>query len=135
MSELALIFDTGCLILIWLVQLVIYPSFLFYEVENLKKWHFKYTRMVTLIVLPLMLGQLITGIMGAVSEVSLSSIKLVLILSTWAITFTLFVPLHNKIDSTDQIVDVTESLVKRNWIRTGIWSAVFVISLVQHLIL
>ena len=135
MSELALIFDTGCLILIWLVQLVIYPSFLFYEVENLKKWHFKYTRMVTLIVLPLMLGQLIAGIMGAVSEVSLSSIKLVLILSTWAITFTLFVPLHNKIDSTDQIVDVTESLVKRNWIRTGIWSAVFVISLVQHLIL
>ena len=91
--------------------------------------------MVTLIVLPLMLGQLIVGIMGAVSEVSLSSIKLVLILSTWAITFILFVPLHNKIDSTDQIVDVTESLVKRNWIRTGIWSAVFVISLVQHLIL
>jgi len=34
-----LLFDFGLLVLIWLVQLVIYPSFLYYEQDNLKRWH------------------------------------------------------------------------------------------------
>ena len=54
-----LLFDFGLLVLIWLVQLVIYPSFLYYEQDNLKRWHEKYTQKITYVVLPLMMGQLI----------------------------------------------------------------------------
>ncbi|MAJ50932.1 MAG: hypothetical protein CMB82_04875, partial [Flammeovirgaceae bacterium] len=54
-----LLFDIGTLVLIWLVQLVIYPSFLFFERKNLKLWHDKYTKKVSFVVLPLMIGQFI----------------------------------------------------------------------------
>ncbi len=55
-----LICDTGLFVLIWMVQLIIYPSFIFYEPKDLYKWHSKYTKRIAFIVIPLMLGQLLT---------------------------------------------------------------------------
>ena len=49
-----LLIDFGFVVLIWAVQLVIYPSFGFYAKANLFEWHKSYTARVTYIVLPLM---------------------------------------------------------------------------------
>jgi len=51
-------FDFGMLVLIWLVQLIIYPSFEFTDKDAFLGWHEKYTGLITVVVLPLMLGQL-----------------------------------------------------------------------------
>ena len=53
-----LLLDFGLCILIWMVQLVVYPSFLFFSFNNLFTWHKTYTKAIALIVIPLMLGQL-----------------------------------------------------------------------------
>ena len=58
-DALRLAFDTGMLALIWLVQLIIYPGLAMYNDVNLRIWHPIYTKRVTLVVLPLMFGQLI----------------------------------------------------------------------------
>jgi hypothetical protein len=128
-----LIADSGLLVLIWLVQLVIYPSFKYYSVENLHKWHSVYTSKITIVVLPLMLAQLVLSIWLAFENKFLifNIIDLTLVLTTWISTFVTFVPLHQKIDSAqhkDNAVYISK-LVTKNWLRTIIWTALFFLTL------
>ena len=124
-----LLFDTGLLVLIWMVQLVVYPSFTFYNSNNLKRWHDKYTKQITFIVMPLMIGQL--AVIGVqlwedVTWYTLLSGMLVFLL--WGSTFLKFVPLHNRITSGDVEEKTLNDLVRYNWGRTVLWSVLFLIS-------
>ena len=47
----------GLVVLIWLVQVIIYPAFAEIEPDRFAPWHAGYTRAVTWIVAPLMLAQ------------------------------------------------------------------------------
>ena len=127
---LRLLFDFGLLVLIWIVQLVIYPSFQFYQKRDLLKWHKIYTGRIGLLVMPLMLGQLfLTGIQlsNQVDWYTGSSALFVAIL--WINTFAHFIPLHQQI-SNDLIKENTlNSLVNSNWLRTVLWTLLFGISL------
>ena len=130
LQSLSLIFDTGCLILIWLVQLVIYPSFQYYGPSDLKRWHSKYTGQITVVVLPLMVGQLITSSMLAYLEISVLNLtKLALILINWVLTFVVFVPLHQKLEHIGEPLQLTKALIIKNWPRTFIWSLIFLLTL------
>lgn len=134
LQSLSLIFDTGCLILIWLVQLVIYPSFQYYSPLDLKKWHSKYTGQITVVVLPLMVGQLITSSMLAYLEIStLNLTKLALVLTNWVLTFVVFVPLHQKLEHIAEPLQLTKALIVKNWLRTIIWSLIFLLTLLEIL--
>ena len=55
---LQLLVDFGLVVLIWIVQLIIYPSFLYYNSNTLSKWHKTYTGRITTIVAPLMIAQI-----------------------------------------------------------------------------
>nr|WP_299340029.1 hypothetical protein [Allomuricauda sp.] len=126
LSFLNLIFDSGTLVLIWLVQLVIYPSFRYYETDDLKIWHKVYTKNVTFVVLPLMLGQLLLGIVSVYHKLdTFSIVRLLVILFLWAHTFLVFVPLHGKIESEPQIESVVSKLNTKNWTRTVFWTVLF----------
>ncbi|MEO1009857.1 MAG: hypothetical protein AAFX53_01035 [Bacteroidota bacterium] len=56
---LRLLCDFGLVVLIWSVQLIIYPSFQFYNPIELLLWHGIYVHRITYVVLPLMVGQLV----------------------------------------------------------------------------
>ena len=45
-----LLFDSGLLVLILMVQLIIYPSFLRYPLKNLITWNNIYTKRIAVIV-------------------------------------------------------------------------------------
>lgn len=125
-----LLFDTGLLVLIVLVQLVIYPSFKRYSKASLKIWHATYTKRISLVVIPLMFGQLGLSILGVVKNASsLSIIKLILICIVWVLTFSIFVPLHDSIENSETTKMVTAKLVRYNWYRTLLWTIIFVISM------
>lgn len=126
-DSLRLLLDFGLVVLIWLVQLVIYPSFLYYVKDDLIGWHKKYTPRITFIVLPLMLGQLM--LYGALlqEEKTFYSIgSFILVLMAWLLTFTVFVPRHKEISSGTYSKKTLTQLVKFNWSRTFIWSLLFV---------
>ena len=124
---LRLLFDFGLLVLIWLVQLVIYPGFPYYSVENLLKWHRKYTVGISVVVIPLMFGQLITAILLLVESKTTFTIgSLILISIVWAITFSQFVPMHRKIDAGQSDKKLLKHLVKLNWIRSFLWTLIFI---------
>ncbi|WP_295832634.1 hypothetical protein [uncultured Winogradskyella sp.] len=129
-----LLVDAGFIVLIWAVQLVIYPSFKFYSNANLLQWHRLYTKRVTVIVLPLMLGQLVLGFFQLFQIQNLYTISsFIIILLLWVITFTMFVPLHQSIDKGQPIYNVCNKLKKKNWIRTLLWSLLFIISFLNYL--
>ena len=87
LSYLRLLFDFGLVVLIWLVQLIIYPGFKFQERQNLLSWHKKYSKRISVIVIPLMLAQLlITVLQLNEGSILLYAIAL-LVLAVWSITF------------------------------------------------
>ncbi|MEM9525784.1 MAG: hypothetical protein AAGA31_04195 [Bacteroidota bacterium] len=129
LASLRLLFDTASLVLIWLVQLVIYPSFLYLQGVNFKQWHGLYTKRVTYVVLPIMLGQLM--VYGWLCLVAASWDVLgntLLIAGVWFITFFLAVPLHSALDTADNHLPLSARLVRVNWWRTGLWTLVWGVS-------
>ena len=130
-SILRLLVDFGLLVLIWVVQLIVYPSFLFYNKENLITWHRKYTPLVGYIVAPLMVLQLSLSIYQISNAVTLNNIISVMMISTiWIITFLQFVPINNNISNGSTSEKMLLSLVKKNWLRTFLWSLLFVLNVI-----
>ncbi|MEM1336624.1 MAG: hypothetical protein AAGF96_02685 [Bacteroidota bacterium] len=129
---LALVCDTGCLVLIWLVQRVIYPSFQFYNYQQLQQWHKKYTGLVTWIVLPLMVGQLVFAIRIVITyPYGIAIAKLLLVLGTWVMTFVIFVPLHRALETAIEQQVIVKKLVRKNWSRTIVWTLIFGLDLIR----
>ena len=93
MQLVQIIVDSGLLVLVWLVQLVIYPGFRYYSEADMKRWHKAYSTRMTIIVLPLMVSQLLVYAYLNIKDVSIPSITaLLLVISTWIVTFWLAVP-------------------------------------------
>lgn len=125
-----LLFDFGLLVLIWLVQLVIYPGFRYYSKENLIAWHRNYTFGISLVVIPLMFGQLISAGLQLFQNLNLYAIvSIVLIVIVWVSTFLQFVPMHNNISKGIFDDALLNRMVRSNWLRTILWSLIFVSSI------
>lgn len=128
-----ILFDTGLLVLIWMVQLIVYPSFLFYRKEKLEYWHSIYVKRISFIVIPLMFGQtLVAGyqLYQGISTYTLGSIFL--ILAVWALTFLLFVPRHNTISNSSYTQKTLTELVSLNWYRTLVWTLILLWTLITR---
>ncbi|MEN8703814.1 MAG: hypothetical protein ABF311_02695 [Polaribacter sp.] len=131
LTPLFLIVNSGLVILIWIVQLIIYPSFLFYNKENLVQWHNIYTKRIAVIVVPLMLIQLLISILNTIVTFSITNLTIaLLVLFLWVFTFTSFAPVHFKISENNFQKTQLQQLVKRNWIRTILWTLILTISLI-----
>ncbi len=129
-----LLVDFGTVVLIWMTQLVVYPSFSFFSNENLLSWHAKYTGAVSIVVMPLMLTQALLHGWGLVDDFSyLRLIAALLVLLVWVNTFFYAVPLHNQIAEDQNIQEAAKQLVSVNWWRTGLWSLVFLLGLFESL--
>ncbi len=124
-----LFFDSGTFVLIWIVQLVIYPSFLFYPSADLIAWHKTYTVRITIIVMPLMVGQLFLALYALYEELTVISVtRGILILLIWILTFLIFVPIHNNIQAGKFDTPLLRKLIQSNWFRTLLWTLVLAAS-------
>ncbi|MGD8293472.1 MAG: hypothetical protein PVF37_17310 [Desulfobacterales bacterium] len=113
----------GLLILIWLVQLIIYPGFQRISREAFTAYHRWYVIRISAVVLPLMVAELVLTIWwilsDAYSPISLSAGFFVIIV--WISTFVLQVPTHNRLKTGKDQTRI-QRLVMTNWIRTMAWS-------------
>lgn len=110
--------------LIWLVQLVHYPSFHFVHPQRFQEFHLHHSSRITFIVAPLMGLELLTAIL-LVYEKSGSYVwwlNLLGVVLIWACTAFLSVPLHNQL-ANGYDYDKVNALVVTNWPRTLIWTA------------
>ena len=113
----------GLFVLIWVVQLVHYPSFQYIDKDKFAAFHQHHTKRISIIVLPLMVLEL-----GLAGVLSISSnfhwhyvVPLILVLLIWASTFLLQVPEHNKL-AIRKNSEVVNRLVQTNWLRTILWT-------------
>lgn len=109
--------------LIWLVQLVHYPSFHFADEARFKEFHTFHSQRISIIVIPVMIIELITsGVLWWNYPASnLYSIGFYLVILIWASTAIFSVPTHNKLQD-GKNTTVINSLVNTNWIRTILWT-------------
>ena len=118
-----LVLDVGLLVLTWMIQLIVYPSFLFYKAKELVTWHKIYTKTIALIVIPLMLGQLgITIYQVFLVQNIFTFTSIVLVVFLWGITLLKFAPMHQQISEGNTQIQLLKKLVQNNWIRTIIWN-------------
>ncbi len=129
-ATLRLVCDSGLLVLIWIVQLIIYPSFAFYSHKNLFTWHKIYTKRIALVVIPLMVTQLIISLLQVYTNPNIYSILYsIMVISAWLLTFIIFVPLHHDI-SNEIETDLSIKKIKlHNWSRTVLWSLIFILTI------
>lgn len=114
------IFMTG---LIWLIQLVHYPSFRFVNPKRFSEFHEFHSRRITWIVLPIMALELTTAIcLVYKSPTMLWTLNLAGVVLIWLATAFLSVPSHARLGREGTANEMAR-LVRTNWIRTLIWSA------------
>lgn len=129
-------FMTG---LIWLVQMVHYPSFRYVEESQFVAFEAFHAKSISWIVGPVMILELIMGILLAVYTVQshlfvFALVTLGALVLVWLMTFFSLVPIHSSLGKRKDH-EVIAKLVSRNWPRTVLWSlrsgvlAVFVLSL------
>ena len=109
--------------LIWVIQLVHYPTFHFVDKEIFAKFEKFHTANITPITAPFMLVELTTG--AALVFLNKDSITywtlLMLTLGNFAVTAFLSVPCHSKLSS-GYSKSIVDKLVKTNWFRTAFWT-------------
>jgi len=132
-SEWLHIINFGLVVLIWLVQLIIYPSFAQIRDAEFSSWHRRYVRKITAVVAPLMLAQLLLIIMTLINRPDAAAmLMLACVLGIWLTSFTLSVPCHKQLQDGGKNDQVIQRLVRTNWIRTILWTGVFLIGIFFH---
>ena len=119
-----LIFTSIMTGVIWVIQIVHYPSFHFIEKELYTAFQKFHMNKISIIVIPIMLAELITGMMLFLDKSSKSPfliVSFVILILIWLITGVFFSKAHNELMTGYQEL-VVNQLVVMNWIRTLLWT-------------
>ena len=109
---------------IWMVQLVHYPSFLYVDKNKYKLFQEFHMSRIGFIVVPLMTVELITGalllIIYKLSNIYFFS-SILLLVGIWFLTAIVFTRIHSKLLNgySEKLI---HDLVSFNWIRTIMWT-------------
>ncbi len=109
--------------IIWIIQLLHYPSFRFVDTDKASAFHEFHTRSITPIVAPLMVIELVIVSLNLYHHLSMINMLLFSIVTViWCSTFLIQVPIHAKL-TTNYSSMLIDRLIKTNWIRTFCWTA------------
>ncbi|MEK9772411.1 MAG: hypothetical protein VW907_01795 [Opitutae bacterium] len=133
LHEHALSIDFAIFILIWLVQVVVYPVFREIPPDRFARWHPHYCTKIGWFVLPLMLAQLL----GTLSNCffvgdDLSWAKILCVLVALVVTFLISAPCHRRLIREGKTDHVVERLIRTNRWRTIAWTGTLIISWLQY---
>ena len=124
--ELRALVDCGMFILIWMVQLIVYPSFCHISDQALPSWHRTYSQRIGYFVIPMMLAQLTLSLLTCIHTMNaLKLLDLGLVVATWVLTAWLSVPLHQALAKGSVDPDIRRSLVRANLPRALVLTAIF----------
>ena len=109
---------------IWIIQLVHYPSFHFIELKQYTTFQRFHMSRISYVVIPAMVTELFTLILIIISMDQIDTLVLasaILLIFIWLITAVFFSGIHQKLTlGYDQTV--VDKLVKLNWGRTLLWT-------------
>ena len=109
---------------IWVIQLVHYPSFRFTDREKYVSFQIFHMRKISFIVMPVMVLEFLSGLLLVLyhsNYESLLRISFILLLIIWLVTALFFAQIHQKL-SKGYDETLLRKLVSFNWIRTLLWT-------------
>ena len=109
---------------IWVIQLVHYPSFRYTDKEKYVSFQIFHMRNISFIVMPVMVLEFLSGLLLVLyhsNQESLFRISFILLLIIWLITALFFAQIHQKL-SKGYDETLVRNLVSLNWIRTLLWT-------------
>ena len=109
--------------LIWIIQLVHYPTFHFIDKNLYSSFQKFHMNSISLIVVPVMILELATGVLLLVgnSKNFLIITSFIILILIWAITGIFFSGAHGKLIAGYNAL-IVDKLVSMNWIRTLLWT-------------
>lgn len=122
MNTFEIALTAGLCVLIWIIQVLHYPSFRFIAKEQFIQFEEFHTRRISYIVIPLMLLEIIFLFLN------FRLLLFFIVGLIWLSTFLLQVPCHRKLSKGFDL-NVIEKLIMTNWTRTSLWSLKLVILL------
>jgi hypothetical protein len=113
----------GLLILIWLVQMIIYPGLARIPSNDFVNYHAWYVTRITMVVLPLMICEIIiaTACFFLQDNLFYPIVAFGLVVLVWFSTFAFQVPIHKCLQAGKDKIKIRR-LLATNWIRTVAWS-------------
>jgi len=122
LSYVNLILSVSLCTLIWIIQILHYPSFKFYSETTFNEAMSFHQRRISYITLPLMLTELMVVLAMVINRPETHNFLLLgIVLLIWISTFLFQVPIHNKLLFNKNNSLITR-LVMTNWLRTILWS-------------
>jgi len=119
----------GTLVLIWLVQILIYPSFEFLDRHRIQEAHRRHTQNITWVVAPLVFFEvLVAALLVRQSSELLTLVNAALAGLAFATTILYYSPLHARFLKSSDLA-LLSKLRNTNWLRTVLWSLKFVTAL------
>ena len=111
--------------IIWLVQILHYPTFLYIDNERYTEFQNFHMKNISFLIIPLMLLEFLTGffLLFFVNEIDFYfSISFSLLVLIWLITVLFFTRYHSALSNKYER-NIILKLIRLNWIRTFLWTA------------
>ena len=111
--------------IIWLVQILHYPTFLYIDNERYTEFQNFHMKNISFLIIPLMLLEFLTGffLLFFVNEIDFYfSISFSLLVLIWLITVLFFTRYHSALSNKYER-NIILRLIRLNWIRTFFWTA------------
>lgn len=124
LDQLHLISTSMMVAIIWIVQILHYPTFLFIDKERYTEFQQFHMNKISYIIVPLMLVELISGlsILFTVENIQFSFyVSLSLLILIWLITGLFFTKFHSELSKKFSHNTIL-ILIRLNWIRTVFWT-------------
>lgn len=129
-------FHTSLFILTWVIQLVIYPTFLDTEGDVHRSSHTRYIKRASVIALPLMFGQLVLSIFAWFQHSTVIDTLIVAFVAViWVVTLFFALPAHQKVNDSrrETMEEDLKSLRRWHSIRSTSWTAIWLLDVAQYL--
>ena len=124
LEQLHLIVTSMMVAIIWMVQILHYPSFLFVNKQQYTEFQHFHMKKISYIIVPIMLLELFSGfgILFYIEKAQLSLYaSLTLLVLIWVITGLFFTKYHTELSKKYNRNTILR-LIRFNWIRTVLWT-------------
>ena len=111
--------------IIWLVQILHYPTFLYIDNERYTEFQNFHMKNISFVIIPLMLLEFLTGFFLLFVAVEIDfyfSISFSLLVLIWLITSLFFSKYHSALSNKYER-GIILKLIRLNWVRTFFWTA------------
>lgn len=130
-GKLNLLISASLVTLIWIIQILHYPSFSYYDRRTFSEAMLFHQNRISLIVVPAMIGEVMITVYLCAKETNIAhALSFVCVVFIWCSTFFIQVPLHKKLTTFDD--DLIKKLVLGNYVRTILWTCKFMIVFYDH---